>query len=183
MVIIDEKGIIKLMIELLIRIMADGLVVAVVLIAVFALLFRLRHDDKRIETYARIVIAGLTSYLFAKLIGSVFQPELERPFQQLGETAGALYLDNPGFPSDHVLFCIAIFWGVWFESRTRWIAYTILSLTLLIALGRVLALVHTPLDVIGGLVIGSIGALWYLQVPRSAHAMTASRKKRKKQVQ
>lgn len=171
------------MIELLIRLMADGLVVFIVLLAIFALLFRLRHRDKRIEVYARILIAGLTSYMLAKLIGSVFQPELERPFQQLGQAAGAMYLDNPGFPSDHILFCTAIFWAVWFESRSRQTAIVILALTFLIAAGRVLALVHTPLDVIGGFVIGSIGALWYLQVPQAAHATTVSRKKRKKQLQ
>lgn len=171
------------MIDLLVRLLADGLVVLVVVIAIYGLLFRLKTPDKRIEVYARIVIAGLTSYLLAKVIGSVFQPELERPFQQLGQAAGALYLDNPGFPSDHVLFCTAIFWAVWFEGRSRLLAGTILGLSVLVALGRVLALVHTPLDVIGGFVIGSIGALWYLQVPHTVSVRTVTRKKRKKPIQ
>jgi len=36
-----------------------------------------------------------------------------------------------------------------------------LALALLVCLGRVLALVHTPLDVAGGLVVALIGGLWY----------------------
>jgi membrane-associated phospholipid phosphatase len=34
---------------------------------------------------------------------------------------------------------------------------------LIICIGRILALVHTPLDVIGGVAAASIGALWYLE--------------------
>jgi membrane-associated phospholipid phosphatase len=36
-------------------------------------------------------------------------------------------------------------------------------LTVAVAIGRVLALVHTPIDVIGGMAIACIGALWYIQ--------------------
>jgi membrane-associated phospholipid phosphatase len=34
-------------------------------------------------------------------------------------------------------------------------------MTLLVCIGRVLALVHTPLDIIGGLAVATLGALWY----------------------
>jgi undecaprenyl-diphosphatase len=36
------------------------------------------------------------------------------------------------------------------------------ALALLVCIGRVLALVHTPADVIGGIAAGLIGGLWYL---------------------
>jgi membrane-associated phospholipid phosphatase len=55
-------------------------------------------------------------------------------------------------------------------------------LTLMVCLGRVLALVHTPLDVIGGIVVASVGALWYLQRDNST-AKTNSGRKDKKVVQ
>jgi len=35
-------------------------------------------------------------------------------------------------------------------------------LIIVVAVGRVLALVHTPADVIGGIVIALIGSIWYL---------------------
>ena len=127
-------------------------------------------------------MAGLTSYLVAKLLGSVYQPSGERPFEVLGVTPGASYLDNPGFPSDHALFTMFLTLAVWFETRKRKLAAILLVLTLLVCVGRVLALVHTPLDVIGGLVVASIGGLWYIRASRSI-VTTNTRKKHKKRLQ
>jgi membrane-associated phospholipid phosphatase len=151
--------------DTLIRIFADGAMIPVVLVGAWALLFKLPEGGKygRYRAYCRILMAGLTAYLIAKLLGSIFQPETLRPFQQLGVDAGALYLNNPGFPSDHMLFATAITLAVWFETRNKQLFITLVVLTTLIGLGRVLALVHTPLDVIGGVIIACIGALWYLQ--------------------
>ncbi len=145
----------------LIRLMADGAVIPIVLIGAYALVFKI-PKGKRLQAYARILVAGLTAYLLAKLIGSVYQPEAARPFEIVGQSAGALYLNNPGFPSDHALFVTAITWAVWFETKNRPLTLILAILTLMVCVGRVLALVHTPADVIGGVIIASIGALWYV---------------------
>lgn len=158
------------MVEFFIKFLADWLVIVVIALGAFALLKYPRA--KKLEAYSRVLMAGLTSYLFAKLIASVYQPESERPFQQLGVDAGASYLNNPGFPSDHVLFCAAITLAVAFEVRKKWLTVTMVLLTILVALGRVIALVHTPLDVSGGLLIAMIGIGWYIQRPDK---MTKSR--------
>lgn len=147
--------------ETLIRIIADGAVIPVVLIGGWALLF-LVEGSSRYAAYCRILMAGLSAYALAKLIGSVYQPELQRPFELMGMEAGASFLNNPGFPSDHVLFCAAITLAVWFETRRKYLALSLLFLTLVVAIGRVLALVHSPLDVLGGLVIAAAGSVWYL---------------------
>lgn len=147
--------------DLLVKLMADGAIIPIVLLGGWALLFNVKYN--RIHAYSRVLMAGLTSYTAAKLIASVYQPEAERPFQLMGEKAGALFLNNPGFPSDHVLFCTAIVLAVWFETRNKRLAIVLGVLTILVAVGRVIALVHTPLDVIGGLVIGMVGIVWYLQ--------------------
>lgn len=111
-------------------------------------------------------MAGLTAYLIAKLVGSIYQPAYERPFEILGMQAGASYLNNPGFPSDHALFTAFLTLAVWFETRWKRMAVFLAILTLLMCTGRVLALVHTPLDIIGGLAIAAIGSLWYMQSGR-----------------
>ena len=170
------------MIDFIIRIIADGLVIPIVLLATYVLLFQLKTKHW-FSSYLRILVAGLIAYILAKIIGHYFQPEIERPFQKLGIEAGAAYIDNPGFPSDHVLFCMAIFWAVWTQSRAKWAAVVILILTLLVGLGRMLALVHTPLDVLGGIVIASIGALWYLTEGYTKNIETVSRQKHKKHVE
>lgn len=147
--------------ELIIRILADGALVPVVLIGAYALVFKIPKSH-RFESYARILMAGLTAYLLAKLIGSIYQPAVERPFELLGTVAGASFLNNPGFPSDHILFCSAITAAVWFETKQKVLTLIMIGLTIAVGVGRVLALVHTPVDVIGGVVIALIGALWYL---------------------
>jgi membrane-associated phospholipid phosphatase len=147
--------------DFLIRIAADYVMIPIILIGAYALIFKI-PKGKRLQSYSRILLAGLTAYLLAKLIGSIFQPEILRPFQEAGKNAGALYLNNPGFPSDHILFATAITAAVWFETKQKTLTYILIALTIIVGVGRVLALVHTPLDVIGGVIIALIGSLWYL---------------------
>jgi membrane-associated phospholipid phosphatase len=163
--------------EYVIRIIADGLIIPIVILAAYALLFRVSARD-RWRIYARILVAGMTTYLLAKLLGSVYQPALERPFELLGTSAGALYLDNPGFPSDHALFTAFLTLTVWSTTGQKKLAITLGVMTLLVCVGRVVALVHTPLDVIGGVAMALIGSLWYLQ----DSTLPVLRKKRKSQV-
>ncbi|HWT40670.1 MAG TPA: phosphatase PAP2 family protein, partial [Dongiaceae bacterium] len=151
--------------SILVHLLADAAVIPVVLIAAWALVFKI-PKGKRYEAYGRILMAGLTAYLLAKFAAFIYQPETARPFEQLGVQAGALYLNNPGFPSDHALFVTAITAAVWFETRMKKTTILLAVLVVLICVGRVIAQVHTPLDVIGGIVIALIGALWYSNVPR-----------------
>lgn len=151
--------------DVIIRFIADGLVFVVVIIAAFSLLFFIPNKDK-LGAYSRILLAGLTAYLLAKLVGAVYQPADLRPFELMGIEPGASYLDNPGFPSDHMLFVTAIVCAVWFETRKKKLSIVLGIMAVLVGLGRVLALVHTPLDVIGGVVIALVGALWYSNQPK-----------------
>ncbi len=152
-------------IELIIRIIADVAVIPVILLGAWALIFKI-PKGKRFEAYCRILMAGLTAYMLAKFIATIYQPATLRPFELMGVEPGAFYLNNPGFPSDHALFVTAIACAVWFETRTKKLSIVLAILVVLICVGRVIALVHTPLDVIGGVVIALIGALWYSNVPR-----------------
>lgn len=149
----------------LIRIIADLAVIPIILLGAYALVFKV-PKGKRFEAYSRVLLAGLTAYMLAKFIGSVYQPQSMRPFELMGVDPGAFYLNNPGFPSDHALFVSAITCAVWFETRRKNITLVLVVLTILVCVGRVLALVHTPLDVIGGVLIALVGALWYSNVPR-----------------
>lgn len=151
--------------DLLIRILADGTMVPIVLIAIYASVFKI-NNNKRIESYSRILVAGLTTYLLAKLISVIFQPAIERPFEALGTTAGASFLNNPGFPSDHMLFATAIVCAVWFETKNKPTTLLLALMTISVGVGRVLALVHTPVDIIGGIAIALVGSIWYLNRKR-----------------
>lgn len=147
------------------RLIADGAIVPIILIGSFLLLFKVPKGH-RYEAYCRILMAGLTAYLLAKLVASIYQPSLERPFEVLGVQAGALFLNNPGFPSDHTLFAAAITLAVWFETKFKRTALVLAGLTILVCIGRVVALVHTPMDVIFGVIFALLGSFWYFLRPR-----------------
>ena len=153
--------------DLIIRLIADVAVIPVILIGAYALVVKV-PKGQRFQAYSRILMAGLTAYLLAKFIATIYQPSFERPFEAMGVEPGALYLNNPGFPSDHLLFVTAITAAVWFETRMKRTTIVLAVLVILIGVGRVAALVHTPLDVIGGVVIALIGALWYLNNPKKS---------------
>ncbi len=154
--------------DIALKLLADGLVVPVALIGAYTLI-KFVPADRRYQTYVRVFMAGLTAYLLAKLIGMIYQPETLRPFELLGVRAGASFLNNPGFPSDHTLFTMAITLAVLFGAGSKKWALVSFLLTILVGLGRVLALVHTPTDVIGGLIIAAIGAVWYIKPAQHKH--------------
>ena len=148
------------MYALLVRIFADGSLVAIFVIAVLS--FALLIPRKKWLFWGwRIVAAGITSYATAKIIGFFYQPETLRPFEKLGVEPLAAFLPNPGFPSDHMLFATFLLWAVWFSTKNKPVTITLVALTVLMGIARVLALVHTPADVIGGAIIGSVGIFWY----------------------
>lgn len=153
--------------DILVKVLADGLVVPLVLIAVVSLVWLVPNRDK-FRVYSRMLLAGLTAYFVAKLMALAWQPSSQRPFEVLGVDAGASYLNNPGFPSDHALFVWVIVWAVWYGTRRPKLAAALGVLAVLVGIGRVLALVHTPLDVLGGVVAASIGALWYFDDIRAS---------------
>lgn len=147
--------------EYIVQVMADGLVFPLVVIAVVMLVVLVPNSQK-FTVYSRMLVAGLTSYLLAKLMALVYQPSTQRPFELLGVDPGASYLNNPGFPSDHALFVWVIVFAVWYGTRRHWLVLVVMLMALAVCVGRVLALVHTPLDVAGGVFAACVGALWYV---------------------
>lgn len=147
-----------------IRLVADGTLVAIVVITMPVVYWAIR---RRFWTATPVLImAGLTSLLFGKVISLLYQPEVARPFLQRGLDAGAAYVDNPGFPSDHVLLATVCVVAVYALTKNRALGVFLLLLVLIMGVGRVLALVHTSLDVIGGLVAGLAGAFWYRKLTK-----------------
>jgi undecaprenyl-diphosphatase len=100
---------------------------------------------------------GLVALWIAKIM-SLFYQEGERPFMILGVTPKAAFLNNPGFPSDHVLFVFSITFVVWATTKNKPWSLTLLIMSMLVAAGRILALVHTPIDVAGGIIAALIAA-------------------------
>lgn len=143
-----------------IRFIADWLMFGIGALALYAFAFRVPRKAWWHWAW-RIVLAGLTCYAVARLVGHFWQPAELRPFQLLGVAPGAAYLPNPGFPSDHALFAMFLTLAVWYSTRSKVLGLIMLAMTLAVCVGRVLALVHTPLDVAGGILIAFTGVIWY----------------------
>lgn len=128
-------------------IIADYLVIPIALVGFVVLL--LVPGKQRHQVWGRAVLAGLVALWLAKIISLLYQGE--RPFETLGVEPGAAFLPNPGFPSDHALLVFTVLCVVWATTKNKWLTAWLLTGAILVAVGRVMALVHTPLDVIGGL--------------------------------
>lgn len=163
----------------MIRFIADGLLILLALIAIYALLFKTRPESRRYDIYARVVMAGVTSYIFAKFIGYMWQPEAMRPFELLGVEPGATFLDNPGFPSDHMLFAVFLTLAVWFATRNKTLTLILAVMSIAVAVGRVQALVHSPTDVVGGALIATLGAIWYIDYAKLYSKLSMAKKAKK----
>lgn len=147
-------------VQLFIRFLADGLMFPIVALALYALVWRVPNCVRYVR-YCFVLMAGISSYAFAKILGFLWQPEQLRPFELIGAQPGAAYLDNPGFPSDHALFAMFLALAVWYGTRNRRLGLSMIALAIVVCVGRVLALVHTPLDVCGGVAVACVGAIWY----------------------
>jgi len=106
------------MYDFFIKFIADYLVIIIALISTYMLIFKIPRG-KRVHSYKRILVAGLTSYMIAKFAAIIYQPTDLRPFELLGLKPGAAYLNNPGFPSDHALFVTVLAVAVWSETKNK----------------------------------------------------------------
>lgn len=151
--------------QLFVSLIADWLVFVVVAVAAVSLLFFVQNS-KKFTVYSRILIGGLLSYFIAKLMAVLYQPSTMRPFEEMGVDPLASYLPNPGFPSDHTVFVWALVFAVWYAVKNWKFRLVLLILALCVSFGRVLALVHAPIDVYGGIFAATIGAMVYLPESR-----------------
>lgn len=115
-----------------------------------------------VRDYSYAAMAGITSLLIGKLASMLYQPAAARPFMELGQQPGATFINNPGFPSDHMLFASVIVLAVYALTPYRKTAHLLAALTIAMGVSRVLALVHTPLDIFGGIAAALLGGVWYM---------------------
>lgn len=144
--------------DLLVEFFADGALLIILVVAAVVILPRLYRRPQNISV---LIMAGLTALLAGKLLSLMYQPSVARPFLEQGAVAGASYIDNPGFPSDHALLATATVIAVHMFVRSPKLTAVLVVLGLLMCVARVTALVHTPLDIIGGIAAGLVGIYWY----------------------
>jgi undecaprenyl-diphosphatase len=141
--------------SLFIRFIADYLVVPIVIIGAWVVLASPR--PVRMKRIMKGVLAGVTALILALLASLAYHDE--RPFLASGAAAKASYLISTSFPSLHALLVFTATFVVWAATKNAKVSLLLLVLSVLVAVGRIVALVHTPLDVLGGVACAFVAVL------------------------
>ena len=119
----------------------------------FALLPVLWVQKKR-EMVLHAVISAFVAWLIGRFLKDFFA--VPRPFVTKGSTPLAGYFSDGSFPSNHTAAAFAISVSIFLHKHKWGILLIIFSLA--IGLSRILGGVHYPLDILGGIAIGSLVA-------------------------
>lgn len=113
------------------------------------------------EMVLHALFASVAAWLLSELIKSLV-PTV-RPFLINGQPVETLTLPFDGaFPSAHTATAFALAVTIWFHDRK--IGWIYLILALCVGLSRILANVHFPQDIFGGMVLGTIIAFIFEKV-------------------
>lgn len=109
-----------------------------------------------------IILAFLLAFLVAQLF-HLIPVEQYRPYQIMMTLPLIIPSADTPFPSDHVMIAFSLVLAVIFMTRYKKIGLIGgLFMFIGVAMGRILALVHSPLDIFGGILCALIGAgVWY----------------------
>lgn len=125
----------------------------------FLVAWALVWKNFRVAAFA-LVTAFFSRFLVTEIIRFFY--DRPRPFETL-ENIKQLTSHTTGssFPSGHAAFAFGLAFFIFLHNKKKGICY--LTVALLIGLGRVVAGVHYPSDILGGLAVGLVSA-WGVNV-------------------
>lgn len=137
--------------DMLITFCAKYLIFIVALVAFVIWLSFARRQKTEVVIVG--IITAIVAFILAKTGAALFSDP--RPFVSDHVTPLFAYTADNGFPSDHTLLGMIITIAIMSVSR-RW-GVTLFILTIIVGASRVLAGVHHPVDIVGGIVFGALG--------------------------
>lgn len=129
----------------------------VYLLVVVGLAVAWLHTNRKLKAQFIVatIIAGAIAYILSRIAGHIYYDP--RPFVTEHVKPLIAHAADNGFPSDHALLTMTLTAIAYFYNKK--IALGMLGLTIIIGVARVLAKVHSPLDIAGGWVLGIIGVV------------------------
>lgn len=137
----------------LIKFCAQYLFVFVVLLIVIAWLRAERSLKSKF--LATAILAGIIALIISRIASKLYYDP--RPFVTEHVKPLIAHAADNGFPSDHALFTATLTAVAYFFNKKY--ASVMLVLTIIVGVARILAKVHSPLDIAAGWVLGVIGAV------------------------
>ncbi|HET8991954.1 MAG TPA: phosphatase PAP2 family protein [Candidatus Saccharimonadales bacterium] len=111
--------------------------------------------DKKVNFFLATIVAGVIAFVISRIASKIYYDP--RPFVTEHVKPLIKHAADNGFPSDHALLTGTLTAITYFYNKK--VSYIMFLLTFIIGLSRVLAKVHSPLDIIGGWVFGVVGAI------------------------
>ncbi len=143
---------------------AQYLFIVVILILLIA--WYKEPKDNRLRFAASVVLAGIIAFILSRIASKLYYDP--RPFVTEHVKPLFAHAADNGFPSDHALLTGTLTAIAYFFNKKY--ATGMLVFTVIIGVARVLAKVHSPLDIGGGWAFGIIGAFagyylidWYFK--------------------
>ena len=111
--------------------------------------------NRKIQFIVMTIVAGIIAYILSLIASRLyFDP---RPFVIEHVKPLIAHAADNGFPSDHALLTMTLTATTYFFNKR--VALGMLSLSIIIGIARVLAKIHSPIDIGAGWLIGIIGAV------------------------
>jgi undecaprenyl-diphosphatase len=134
-------------------------------------LWRINKDLRR-QFIVATVLAGIFALVLSRIASTLYYDP--RPFVSQHVKPLIDHAADNGFPSDHALFTMTLTAVTYFYSRK--LAGLMLIGTILVGVARVLAHVHSPIDIAFGWLIGCVGAALGFYIARWRSAKPAASK-------
>lgn len=115
--------------------------------------------DKKWEMAKAAMIAFPLAFVLARIASLLYYDP--RPFVHFQFVPLIPHAADNGFPSDHALLSSAL--AAWVYLFNRKHSYVLWVLAILVGIARVVAGVHSPIDILGSALI-AIGATWVASV-------------------
>jgi undecaprenyl-diphosphatase len=128
---------------------AKYLFIAVVLIYAWAIYQASPRHRKALAI--SLIAAGIAAVILDKAAGKLYYDP--RPFVSHNVKPLIAHSADNGFPSEHSLFSMTLAAALYFYRRKLGMAAALLAI--IVGIARVAAHVHSPIDIIGGVVLGA----------------------------
>ena len=122
-------------------------------VVAFIVWLRLPRRQK-LELLVAGMVGGVVCYLLIKIGGALFYDT--RPFVTQGVAPLFPHAADNGFPSDHT--AITMFLGLCVMVVSRPWGLALVAISLVAGVARVLAHVHSPIDIVGAVAIAAVAA-------------------------
>ena len=109
----------------------------------------------KVQFIVASIIAGAIAFMLSRIASKLYYDP--RPFVTEHVKPLIAHANDNGFPSDHALLTMTLTAITYFYNKK--IALAMLLLTVIVGVARILAKIHSPLDIGAGWLFGIVGAV------------------------